>query len=299
MPTEPSDGILQPDLPGPALDDQIASLLKQVGKRVRQIREGKHVSRRVLSETSGVSPRYLAQLESGQGNISVGLLKRVALALDTPVEWFLSGSTGSDVARLFSAADPATQEAVMRMLGATPAGSARGHRICLIGLRGAGKSTLGHLAAEHLQIPFLELNDEIAAYGGMPIEEIMALYGTEGYRTLEARALNGVVENNDRVLLAVAGGIVGEPRTYARLLHSFHTVWIKAAPQEHMDRVRAQGDERPMAGNPDAMEQLKSILLSREASYARAGAHLNTSGQSVDASLADLLALIAERRFLV
>ncbi len=284
------------------IDAQVSELLAQVGVRVRQAREFKGIPRRVLSDISGVSPRYLAQLEAGQGNISIGLLKRVAVALDTGVEWFLGGADERDadasrVARMYLDADASTRLAVLRALGTAPV-SSRAQRICLVGLRGAGKSTLGRRAALELKLPFLELNEEIAGYGGMPIEEIMALYGQEGYRTLEASSLERVIETHDRVILAVAGGIVAEPRTYARLLANFHTIWIKAAPEEHMERVRAQGDERPMAGNPDAMDQLKSILRSRESSYARAEAELDTSGNSVQASLSSLVQLIADHRFL-
>ncbi len=147
------------------------------------------------------------------------------------------------------------------------------------------------MAAERLDVPFLELNKEIALYGGMPIDEIMALYGQEGYRNLEASSLDRVIENYDRMILAVAGGIVAEPETFRKLLSKFHTVWIKTSPQEHMSRVQAQGDERPMAGNSDAMEQLQSILKSREGLYAEADAQLDTSGLSLDASLEQLLEL--------
>ena len=284
----------------PDLDAQVALLLVQVGERVRQVREGKSISRRVLSDLSGVSPRYLAQLEAGHGNISIGLLKRVAVALGVSVTWFLEDPEGNGpgISRLFDEADPATQDAVRRALGVAPERSERAQRVWLVGLRGAGKSTLGRRAAVELDVPFLELNDEIAAYGGMAIEEIMALYGQEGYRTLEATALGAVIDGHDRVILAVSGGIVAEPKTYARLLNQFHTIWVKATPEEHMDRVRAQGDERPMAGNPDAMEQLKTILMSRDASYGRAQAQLDTSGCEEKTSLAALVELILARGFL-
>ena len=156
---------------------------------------------------------------------------------------------------------------------------------------------MGRLAAEKLDIPFLELNKEIALYGGMPMDEILALYGQEGYRRLEASSLDRVTENYDRVILAVAGGIVSEPETYNKLLSRFHTVWLKASPQEHMNRVRAQGDERPMEGNADAMEQLKSILTSREALYARADVMVDTSNRSLEYSLDDLISTLKSQRF--
>jgi len=174
----------------------------------------------------------------------------------------------------------------------------RAERVCLIGLRGAGKSTLGAQVAEKLDVQFLELNKEIEAHGGMPVSEIMALYGHEGYRRLESDALDRVVLHHDRVVLAVAGGVVADPQTFAKLLTNFHTIWLKASPQEHMDRVRAQGDERPMAGNPAAMRQLKSILKSRETLYERAQVHLDTSGAVQERSLEQLLDIIAERNFI-
>jgi len=286
------------------LQERVTVLQTQVGARVRAARERKAISRRILSEMSGVSPRYLAQLEAGEGNISIGLLMRVAHALDHKIEWVVGGedpwtSESLRVAEMFAAADRKTQAAVLRTLSPPIDASSRAQRICLIGLRGAGKSTLGHMAAEKLDVPFLELNKEIGLYGGMPVDEIIALYGQEGYRKLEASSLDRVIENYDKMVLAVAGGIVAEPDTFKRLLSHFHTVWIKASPQEHMDRVRAQGDERPMEGATDAMEQLKSILRSREALYAQADVQLDTTGATLDQSLVRLLTLIEDQEFLV
>ncbi len=285
------------------IERSISALMVQVGERVRNARERKGISRRVLSESSGVSQRYLAQLESGTGNISIGLLQRVAHSLDHRIEWFVGAedpwnSTSLRVAELFSAADSETRDLVLQTLAPGSDQAGRAQRVCLIGLRGAGKSTLGKLAAEQLDAPFLELNKEIALHGGMPIDEILALYGQEGYRKLEAGSLDRVIENYDRVILAVAGGIVSEPETLNKLLSSFHTIWLKASPQEHMDRVRAQGDERPMAGNADAMEQLTSILTSREVLYARARFMLDTSGRALDQSLDELVSMIRAHKLL-
>ncbi|WP_425099031.1 helix-turn-helix transcriptional regulator [Tropicibacter sp. S64] len=285
------------------IDIAVAELMARVGDRVRKAREQKGIPRRVLSEMSGVSPRYLAQLESGEGNISIGLLKRVAVALDYRIEWLVGqddpfGSEVLQVAERFRKADRAAQQAVLKALSAEPEQSQRAGRICLVGLRGAGKSTLGRMAGEALDLPFVELNREIALAGGMPVDEILALYGQEGYRKLEADALDRIVATHDRMILAVAGGIVAEPATYNSLLGRFHTIWLKATPSEHMDRVRAQGDTRPMEGNPEAMAQLRSILHSREALYARAHAQLDTSGASVEDTLKRLVALIRERGFL-
>lgn len=288
---------------GVATDIKVQTLIVRVGDRVRKARERKGIARRVLSERSGVSPRYLAQLESGDGNISIGLLERIAIALDHRIEWFVGEddpwtSEAIRVADLYRAADQETQARVMRTLTPAPPAQARAQRVCLVGLRGAGKSTLGRAASAILRVPFVELNAEIETQAGMPIAELMALYGQEGYRKLEADAVDRIVATHDKLILAVAGGIVAEPATYASLLARFHTIWIKAAPEEHMARVRAQGDERPMAGNPEAMAQLRSILTSREVLYDRAEAKLDTSGAAKETSLSQLLMLMKDHKFL-
>jgi XRE family transcriptional regulator, aerobic/anaerobic benzoate catabolism transcriptional regulator len=284
-------------------DAMVAALIARVGERVRKARERKGIPRRVLSEMSGVSPRYLAQLESGGGNISIGLLQRVASALDHRIEWLVGEddpwiSDTVRVADLFRGATADVQSAVMRTLNPAPLATMRAHRLCLVGLRGAGKSTLGTLAGQKLGIPFVELNREIEEQSGMPVEEVIALYGQEGYRKLEAQALERVIATHESLILAVAGGIVAGPETFGTLLGHFHTIWVKTSPAEHMMRVRAQGDERPMAGNPEAMEQLKSILTSREALYQQAEAQLDTTGLNVDQSLTRLLTLIQDQGFL-
>lgn len=283
-------------------DAVVKSLITRVGERVRQARERKGIPRRVLSEKSGVSPRYLAQLEAGEGNISIALLQRVAIALDCRIEWLMVPddpwtSDANRVTDLFRSAEPGVQERVLQLLAPEAHQNRRANRICLIGLRGAGKSTLGALVGSTLGIPFVELNKVIEEHSGMPVDEVLALYGQEGYRNLEAQAIDRVISTYDTVVLAVAGGIVAEPDTYHTLLGHFHTVWLRTTPDEHMARVRAQGDERPMAGNPEAMEQLKSILTSREALYARAEAHLDTSGKPVQDSVSQLVDLVRGQGF--
>lgn len=285
------------------VDRTVDELFIAVGERVRKARESKGIPRRVLSEMSGVSPRYLAQLETGAGNISIGLLERVALALDHKIEWFVGeedpwSSDALRIAELFRTADTNVQQAVLKLLNPISETLQKSGRVCLIGLRGAGKSTLGRRVGEILDVPFVELNTEIEEQSGMPVGEVMALYGQEGYRKLEAQALERILATHNSVILAVAGGIVSEPVTFNSLLNNFHTIWVKAAPEEHMSRVRGQGDERPMNGYPEAMAQLKSLLVSRESMYERAAAKLDTAGKTEEQSLADLLKLINSKKFI-
>lgn len=284
-------------------DARVNGLLATVGERVRSARARMGLSRRVLAERSGVSQRYLAQLESGQGNISIGLLLRVADALDFRIEWLVAEEDPwtSDVVMLSSllrSATRAQRERVLEILDPENPGLKRASRVAFIGLRGAGKSTLGRLTAAQLGLPFRELNEDIAEASGMPAGEVMALYGPEGYRHLERQSLERVVATYDRLILAVAGGIVSQPETYNYLLRNFHTIWLKAAPEEHMARVRGQGDERPMAGNPDAMAELRSILTAREALYARADAHIDTSKATLEKCLEAVLDAIRKKRFI-
>lgn len=288
---------------GDGSEDAARALTLRVGERVRKARERKGIPRRVLSERSGVSPRYLALLEAGDGNISIALLQRIAEALDHRIEWLVGEddpwtSDALRMADLFRSAPAEVRARVMDLLAPLPEAAARRHRIALIGLRGAGKSTLGAMAGAALGLPFVELNREIEDQAGMPVNEIIAFYGQEGYRRLEAQALGRIAATHESVMLAVAGGIVAEPDTFKALLAQFHTIWIKASPAEHMARVRAQGDMRPMSGNPEAMEQLRFILTSREALYEQARAKLDTSGRSVQQSCDDLVALIRAQGFL-
>jgi XRE family aerobic/anaerobic benzoate catabolism transcriptional regulator len=283
-------------------EDGTNPLLLRVGRIVRAARTEKGMPRRVLSEASGISPRYLAQLESGQGNISLALMQRVARALGISVVDLVSDPQREEERRLvmlFRHADQPTRDAVIHRLEVAAEVPDRARRICLIGLRGAGKSTLGRRAGEALGVPFVELNKDIEVQGGMPVPEIMALYGAEGYRQLEAEAVRRVAVRHDRLILAVAGGIVSDPKTYATLLARYHTIWVKASPQEHMARVRAQGDSRPMEGQPRAMEQLRALLEARSTDYARADAQLDTTGRTLEQSLTAMLDLIREKGFLV
>ncbi len=283
--------------------DPGAEMVARLAARISEARKKRGLPRRLLSELSGVSPRYLAQLEAGEGNISILLLRRVAVALDLKIDALLAEDVPLDhdahrVAALYRQAPSAIKDRVRGILAPQNPAVMRAGRICLIGLRGAGKSTLGKLTGAALNIPFVELNKDIEGATGMPLAEVMALYGQDGYREMEADALERISIRHDRMILAVAGGIVAEPETYARLLEQFHTIWIRTSPAEHMQRVRAQGDVRPMQGNPAAMAQLKQLLDGRTQLYEQAEAQVNTSDRAVRSSLNDLLAIIANRRFL-
>ena len=275
--------------------------LPRIAARVRAARARADMPRRVLAEVSGVSARYLAQLESGTGNISITLLDRVARALNLSLEDLVRGTAPRDpeaeqVAQLFEHAPVEIRRQVLDLLAESAPDGARDRRICLIGLRGAGKSTLGRMAAAELEIPFVELTEEIEADTGMPLSEILALYGPEGYREIEARVLADVSRRPGPLILAVAGGIVGDDAAFRQILEQYRTIWLRATPEDHMERVRAQGDLRPMAGNPAAMEQLRGLLARRSSLYAQADAQLDTSGRTLEDASAALVRTITRGR---
>jgi XRE family transcriptional regulator, aerobic/anaerobic benzoate catabolism transcriptional regulator len=276
--------------------DPETGFLEQLGQRVRTMRALRGMSRKVLAKVSGISERYIAQLESGKGNVSIVLLRRVSNAM------------GAHLEDLIPAGEPAPDWPVIRDLlrKATPSqiaqardalsgqGPGAAHRasfsgIALIGLRGAGKSTLGKMLAKKIGWSFVELNKEIEAQNGLSVAEIIALYGQEGFRRMEQAALGQLLARKELMVLATGGGIVSEPLTFDLILQSFYAIWLKAKPEEHMARVRSQGDLRPMADDRSAMAELRTILLSREPLYARASAVVDTSGLSVDAAAARLV----------
>ena len=281
----------------------LTHLREHIAQRVRDARSQLKMSRRVLAQTSGVSQRYLAQLESADGNISIALLLRVAMALNLPLDGLLKAPNPmvedlTKLSMLYQKADAQLRFAVMEQLESKQITDERANRICLVGLRGAGKSTIGALAAESIGVPFLELNNEIETMAGMPVGEIIGLYGQAGYRKLEQEALLQVSRSHDRILMAAAGGVVEDTETHNMLMSRFHTIWLRASPDEHMARVRDQGDERPMAEHPAAMEQLKRLLADRESAYSRADAQLFTSGLTLSQSLERLIELIEAKKYL-
>jgi XRE family aerobic/anaerobic benzoate catabolism transcriptional regulator len=280
-----------------ALDAE-AEFLASLGARVRHLRAMRGMSRKVLSAASGVSERYIAQLESGQGNVSIILLRRVALATGARLEDLTPGADASldwpVIRDLMRGASAETIAQVKRLLSGNGAANTRaGERVALIGLRGAGKSTLGRLVAERVGWQFVELNKEIERDNDMSVPEIFAMYGQEGYRRFEQAALRKLIARDGPILLATGGGIVAEPVTFDLVLSSFYTIWLKAEPEEHMRRVREQGDLRPMGGDASAMQELRAILVSREPFYARARAIVDTAGLSVEEAADRLYALIS------
>ena len=269
-----------------------AVFLKAIGERVRQARARKNITRKSLAAQSGVSERYLANLESGQGNVSVLLLRQVGAALnmspeellrdrdDEPAELgtirqLLRGMTPEKLAK--------ASDLLLRNFRDQPA--ERSKRIALIGLRGAGKTTLGQRLAQNLKRPFIELDREIEREAGTSLSEIFLLYGQQGYRRYERRCLENLLESQEACVIATGGSIVSERATYHLLLSTCFTVWLKALPEEHMARVIAQGDTRPMEGNAQAMDDLRRILNSRAGLYGQADAVVDTAGKSVRESL--------------
>jgi XRE family aerobic/anaerobic benzoate catabolism transcriptional regulator len=280
--------------------DAEAEFLTALGARVRHLRAMRGMSRKVLSAASGVSERYIAQLESGQGNVSIILLRRVALASGARLENLIPGADATPdwhvVRDLLRGASPEALAQVKHVLsGSGPANARPAERVALIGLRGAGKSTLGRIVAEKLGWQFVELNKEIERDNGMSVPEIFAMYGQEGYRRFEQAALRKLIVRDGPMLLATGGGIVAEPVTFDLILSSFYTIWLKAEPEEHMRRVREQGDLRPMAGDASAMQELRAILVSREPFYAQARATLDTADLSVEEAAERLQAVIASK----
>ena len=294
----------QPTVSAPAPVGPIALLradplfLSKLGERVREVRAQRGLARKVFAASAHVSERYLAALEAGEGNASVIFLRRVAAALGVRLTELLdvedSGSEQRQLRRFLDSL-PANRarEAVqhlMRDFGQDDA--IRRKRIALVGLRGAGKTTLGSALAKTLRRPFIELDREIERAAGMALSEVFLLYGQPGFRRLERRCLEHLIEGQEDLVVAVGGGIVSEADTYELLRLNCFTVWIKAAPEEHMARVVAQGDLRPMAGHAEAMEDLRSILSAREPLYAKADGVVDTSASSIEKSLETLRQLI-------
>jgi XRE family aerobic/anaerobic benzoate catabolism transcriptional regulator len=250
------------------------AFLHALGQRVRLLRARRGMTRRILAVRSGVSERYISAVEAGTGNGSILLLRALAGALNVGLRALLEDESEPVAPSRTRAPD-------------------RRDRIVLIGLRGAGKSTLGRLLADHRGIPFLELDQEIEKEAGLGLGEIMELHGQPGFRRLERSVLDRLVATHPKAVIAAGGGIVAEADTFSRLLESCLTVWVKATPAEHMQRVIDQGDLRPMRDNRRSMADLRAILASREALYARADMQIETTGWDVATTLEALVAALA------
>jgi XRE family aerobic/anaerobic benzoate catabolism transcriptional regulator len=283
----------------PPQEPDQALFLQGLGDRVREARARRGMTRRILARDSGVSERYLAQLEAGQGNTSILVLQRVAHALGLTVPDLLREESERTVElllietllkRLPAPTLATIRTKLMREYGA--ADETRRKRIALVGLRGAGKSTLGSRLARRLGVPFIELDREVELEAGTNLSEVFMLHGQQGFRRYERRALERVLENHERCVIATGGSIVSEPGTYDLLLSTCFTVWLKADAVEHMTRVAAQGDHRPMAGNAEAMDDLRRILAGRAPLYAQADVVVDTRGRDVEQSFADLVAAV-------
>ncbi|CAG0997681.1 Shikimate kinase [Burkholderiales bacterium] len=279
-------------LPAPdphSAPDDSGAFLVALGRRVREGRERRGLSRKALALDARVSERYLAQLEAGDGNSSIVLLRRVAAALAMTLPELLGDGPPEHrlIRRFLEQLPPHRLEvALLRLMREFGRDDASRHtRIALVGLRGAGKTTLGSALARELHWPFVELDREIEREAAVSLAELFMLHGQAGYRRIERRCLERVLDAHERVVLAVGGGIVSESDTYHLLLDRCFTVWVKAAPEEHMGRVVAQGDFRPMEGNTEAMEDLKRILAAREPLYRKADAVVDTSGADPAQSL--------------
>ena len=273
--------------------DAETGFLEGLGQRVRTMRALRGMSRKVLAKVSGISERYIAQLEGGKGNVSIVLLRRVANAMGAPLEDLIPGGELQPdwpvIRDLLRKATPSQIAQAKELLSGGSAPLRRAFSgIALIGLRGAGKSTLGKMLAERIGWSIVELNKEIERQHGLSVAEIIALYGQDGFRRMEQAALVQLLARKELMVLATGGGIVSEPVTFDLILKSFYTIWLRAEPEEHMGRVRSQGELRPMADDRSAMAELRNILISREPLYARANAMVDTAGLTVDAAAARL-----------
>jgi XRE family transcriptional regulator, aerobic/anaerobic benzoate catabolism transcriptional regulator len=291
MPTDPEENSAK----NPFLID--------LGIRLKRLRAQRGLTRKALAKEAEVSERYLANLEYGVGNASVLVLTQIAQALQTSLAELLGDFTTATPEWLMLRAelercDEATlkrvRQSVAALLGKTASDSAKDRRIALIGLRGAGKSTLGKKLADELGYPFIELGRDIEALAGCPAHEIQGLYGMNAYRRYERRALEQAIATHDEAVIATPGGLVSDTASFNLLLSRCATVWLQATPEDHMRRVREQGDLRPMAASKEAMEDLKSILEGRKAFYSKSDFSLNTSKTSISSGVRELSRIVRD-----
>jgi XRE family aerobic/anaerobic benzoate catabolism transcriptional regulator len=269
--------------------------LRRFGERIRGERARRGMSRRLLAQHSGISERYLAQLESGKGNVSIVLLRHIASALGLPIVRLVEDDPPSPeqtlVRQFLSRLSPGQLREAYASLTSQFAGASeerRGERIALVGLRGAGKTTLGAALAGERGVPFFELDREVERLSGTALGAMIELYGQQAYRRYELQALQELLSAHPGFIVATGGSLVSETATYELLLRTCFTVWVRTTPEEHMQRVVAQGDLRPMAGSQQAMDDLRRILDERRELYGRADLTLDTTGKSVNESVREL-----------
>ena len=273
----------------------IEELTEVVGARVRSVRSRRGLTRKNLAFHSDVSERYLAQLERGTANVSLALLSRIAKALGVRIGSLLPEQEESCIkypplGELIETFTPEGQEQAFQLLrNAFSPGRSSYRGVALIGLRGGGKSTLGERLAKHFQVPFIRMQNVISALAGMDMGELISLTGQGNYRRLELQALQQTITDYRHVVLETGGSLISEAETYRVLRENFYTVWVRALSEDHMNRCIEQGDMRPMAGNQQAMDDLKLILDEREPDYRLANFEIMTSGQSIEQSLKVLI----------
>lgn len=281
--------------------DERDPLLSELGQRVRSLRERRGMARKALASAAGISERHLANLEYGTGNASVLVLADVASALEAPLAALLGDVTTASPEWLLirEMLEPCSEEQlhdvrklIANHLGIGQADAGRSRRVALIGLRGAGKTSLGRKLAEHLGFPFIEVGKEIEQVAGCRVGEIQALYGVNAYRRYEKRALEHIIQSNPEAVIAAPGGLVSEAASFNLLLNNCTTVWLQATPEDHMSRVVEQGDMRPIDASSEAMDDLRGILASRVAFYSKAEFHLDTSSQGFERTLQALIGIV-------
>ena len=286
-----------------AVADQRHPFLVQMGERVRSMRARRGMTRKALAQAAEVSERHLANMEYGEGNVSILLLMQVAGALQASAAELLGDVTTQSsewllIRELLGNQDEATLRrariSLAELLGTSSTQHSKSCCIALIGLRGAGKSTLGQMLADDLGFPFVELSREIEKFAGCSVSEIQALYGQNAYRRYERRAVEEAIQIYPEAVLATPGGLVSDAATFNLLLGHCTTVWLQADPEDHMGRVRAQGDLRPMAASAEAMDDLKNILKGRSAFYSKAQYRVNTSEQPLDETFVLLRSTVRE-----
>jgi XRE family aerobic/anaerobic benzoate catabolism transcriptional regulator len=291
---------MKPDRPQPTALRDTDAYLRRLGERVRMLRNQRGMSRKALARQAKVSERYLAQLETGKGNCSIVLLRRISRAMGLAVTQLVSEGSDppldfvllSQFLERLPAPDLAQARSLLLQQFGPPSEELRNQRIALIGLRGGGKSTLGEMLAGELGVPFIELDREIEKSCGSSLSDIFDMFGQEMFRRAEREALDDVLRQHRAFVMATSGSIVTDPGAMEILLSSCFTVWVRAEPQEHMRRVIEQGDMRPMANSARAMEDLVAILKSREPLYAKADLVLHTSGKMPEQILAELMRVL-------